>query len=197
MIGVSLLGLLSSVPQPAAAAVMCNGNGPVLARPVPSASTGVNQFAFQIPLSPALTGINHYLLVDDFPETHTVVGISTGLINTVTGVPKSELFWVAANESMVGYQFASCRIRSHMLVNGPGTTPVFLVVKQGATQNDGAAITVTTNFLLEYERVMPLNPITNAPWTGDDLEGGIIIGVKNTAAPGGGVGFADIAMECQ
>lgn len=178
----------------------CFAGDPVIAKPV--TGVGTNQFTVQIPVSPLLSAANHWLLVDDFEEPNDG-NVRTGYYNTSIAGPKSELFAVVTGDYAVdpGLQFGSCTIKAHMLVNGPGTTTVNLVVKEGAVQSDGAPITVDANYLKEYERVMPVNPVTSQPWTSDDVlgsGGGTIIGIKNNAAPFGiGVGFADIALVCR
>lgn len=196
LIGAGLL-VAAAWAQPAGATV-CNSGGPVVFKP--GGSAGPNQFTFQIPLSPALAGTYHYLLVDDFTEARVGVGIATGYINIGPSGPRSELYYaVGSAYGDEGVQFGSCRIRAHLLVNGGGTSTAYLVYKQGGVQSDGPGITVNTNYQVEYERVMPVNPVTNQPWVSDDLVlSGGIIGVKNDTGPTGqGVGLADIILECE
>ena len=179
----------------------CHGGDPVIAKPV--AGGGTNQFAFQLPDPPAtgapsLAASWHWFLVDDFVEESASASISSGFINTSTSGSKSELYIVrnAAQEGL-GETFSSCTIRAHMLVNGTGSTTAYLVVKQGATQSDGSAITVTGNYTQEYQRVMTTNPITGVAWVSDDIGLGITVGVKNDAGVNGiGVGIGDIVLEC-
>ena len=181
----------------------CYGGGyPITLRPSASVT---GQFAFQIPSSPTTSGSQHWLLVDDYDEDSQGYPedsghIRSGFINTNNGTTKTELLTVIASDYIVssGLEFASCTIKAFMMSNSVSTpAEAYLVVKSGATQSDGSLITVSGEFLVEYDRVMTTNPITSAAWTSDDLLAGVNIGIKNTAGATNGVGYGSIALTCQ
>jgi len=195
-----LLGLLTIAPS-AGWGLPCNAGGPVLARPI--GDGGVSEFTFQSPYPPPyVTGPYRWTLVDDFPEVGTPTTIRSGFINLTPSATKTELFAVGNSDPVnAGLQFRACTIRAQLLVDGPGTTTVHLVVKQGTTQVDGPPIYLGANYLQEYQSapmlVNPTTPAPQQPWTSSDLSSGsIIIGVKND--PGTwGVGIASIVLECE
>jgi hypothetical protein len=83
-------------------------------------------------------------------------------------------------------------------VNGNPPITAYLVLKQGATQSDGPAISILSSYPNVYERVMAVNPVTGLAWTSDDLSSGLtIVGVKNDAgASGFGAGIGSLILEC-
>ncbi len=161
----------------------------------PAGPGSAAEFTFQVPSSPVMPALKHYLLVDDYPEVNSV---GSGFFNITTGGAKTELYSVDGYGIAPGEDLHSCTITAHMEVDGPTTTPVQLVLKQNGVQSDGATITVDANYLKEYSRVMTTNPVTSLEWTTDDLLSGIQIGVKNNKdTTGFGVGFSDIVLECR